>query len=99
MLLSGVDNHVAGLGTMDGDATEAQRGQPGYEMHLNFRVVTFAKLLQDAGYHTFVTGKWDMGDGWVKHVTVWVDGLISTYWTFDDLVDIHGNFSPERDDG
>ena len=61
MLLSGVDNHVAGLGTMAGDATDAQRGQPGYEMHLNFRVVTFAKLLQDAGYHTFVTGKWDMG--------------------------------------
>ena len=61
MLLSGVDSHVAGMGTMAGDATEGQKGQPGYEMHLNFRVVTFARLLRDAGYHTYVTGKWDLG--------------------------------------
>lgn len=34
MLLSGNDNHVAGLGTIAEMLVENQRGQPGYEGHL-----------------------------------------------------------------
>lgn len=58
MLLSGVDNHRNGYGTMEGDWAENQKGVRGYEGHLNFDVVTFPKLLQDAGYHTSISGKW-----------------------------------------
>ncbi len=58
MLLSGVDNHRCGYGTMEGDWAENQQGVRGYEGHLNFDVVTFPKLLQDAGYHTSIAGKW-----------------------------------------
>ena len=49
MLLSGVDNHRNGYGTMEGDWAENQKGVRGYEGHLNYDVVTFPKLLQDAG--------------------------------------------------
>lgn len=58
MLLSGVDNHRNGYGTMEGDWAENQKGLRGYEGHLNFDVVAFPKLLQAHGYHTTVAGKW-----------------------------------------
>ncbi|MEQ9307434.1 MAG: sulfatase-like hydrolase/transferase, partial [Marinoscillum sp.] len=58
MLLTGVDNHRNGYGTMEGDWAENQRGVRGYEGHLNFDVVTFPKLLQANGYHTSIAGKW-----------------------------------------
>ena len=58
MLLSGVDAHKNGYGTMVDDWSDNQLGLRGYEGHLNFDVVTFPKLLQDAGYHTSIAGKW-----------------------------------------
>jgi len=36
-------------------------GKPGYEGYLNERVTTLPKLLRDAGYHTYMAGKWHMG--------------------------------------
>ena len=47
MLLSGTDNHVAGLGNMVGNVAPNQMGQPGYEGVLNRRVATVASLLRD----------------------------------------------------
>jgi len=61
MLLSGNDNHVAGLGNMAEFLTENQSGQPGYEGHLNNRVATLAEVLRMGGYHTYLSGKWHLG--------------------------------------
>ena len=61
MLLTGCDHHVAGFGNMDELAGPKQKGKPGYEGYLNNRVVPVAKLLREAGYHTYWAGKSHMG--------------------------------------
>jgi arylsulfatase len=61
MLLTGVDNHLAGLGNMGELLAPNQRGKPGYEGHLNGRVATLAEVLRGGGYHTYMAGKWHLG--------------------------------------
>ncbi len=63
MLLTGVDSHLAGLGNMLEELSPNQMGRPGYEGYLNERVVTAPTLLRDAGYRTYMTGKWHLGSG------------------------------------
>jgi len=61
MLMSGVDSHLAGVANMPESLPADQRGQPGYEGVLREDVVTIANMLSDAGYHTYMTGKWHLG--------------------------------------
>ena len=62
MLLSGTDSHIAGIGNMAEWTGPTQRDKPGYEGYLNFRVASIATLLHDGGYHTYMAGKWHLGE-------------------------------------
>ncbi len=61
MLLTGVDNHQNGLGTMPPAHTENQYLKPGYEGSLNNAVATLPEVLRNNGYHTYMAGKWHLG--------------------------------------
>jgi arylsulfatase A-like enzyme len=62
MILSGNDNHVAGMGSMFPVKGTPREGKPGYEHHLTERIVTVAQVLKDGGYQTFMSGKWHLGN-------------------------------------
>ena len=61
MLLSGTDNHLAGLGTMAEMIRPNQLGKPGYEGYLRADVATLAERLSAGGYRTLFSGKWHLG--------------------------------------
>jgi len=61
MLLTGVDNHRNGVGNLRETLPREHIGQPGYQGSMTPNVVTVASLLQDSGYRTYITGKWNVG--------------------------------------
>jgi arylsulfatase A-like enzyme len=66
MLISGTDHHLVGLGSQFYEKDE-RMGLPGYEGYLNEHSLSIADLLQDAGYHTYIAGKWHLGYGVPTH--------------------------------
>ena len=97
LLLTGVDNHRSGLGNMHEFLSEAQIGQPGYEGYLNKNVVTIIQLIRDAGYSTYMTGKWHLGadEGYRPHDR----GFDQTYSLLQGAGDNYGSTSAGEGEG
>ena len=91
LLMTGVDNHRSGLGNMHEFLTPEQEGQPGYEGYLNKNVVTIINLIRDAGYNTYMSGKWHLGanEGYRPHDR----GFDQTYSLLDGAADNYSAMS------
>lgn len=63
MLLTGLSNHRAGVATIPEVLPPEHKGKPGYSLHLEPGAVTVASRLKAAGYRTYMSGKWHLGDG------------------------------------
>ena len=62
-LMTGLHPHQAGIGwmTSEPDRERGESAPPAYQGHLNDRCVTLAEALRGAGYATYMTGKWHLG--------------------------------------
>ena len=63
MLLTGVDNHLTGVGTIPEVVTPEQKQTRGYSMQFLPEIKTIADKLTAVGYRTYMTGKWHLGFG------------------------------------
>ena len=77
VLLSGIDNHQAGMGTMGEIKTPEMEGYPGYVGYLNFEVAALPEVLKAGGYHTYMAGKWHLGH--TKETSPYARGFEKTF--------------------
>ncbi|KAF5585396.1 Arylsulfatase [Fusarium pseudocircinatum] len=98
MLFSGTDNHIAGLGQMTEHMArfmDKYKNRPGYEGYLNFRVAALSEILQDAGYHTIMSGKWHLGT--TNETSPHARGFDSSYVFLSGCCN-HYNYEPQLED-
>lgn len=86
MLISGNDNHIEGMGMMMSRRAEHKKykGQPFYEEDISNRIIAFPRLLQQAGYNTYMSGKWHLG---------WEDSSDPIYHGFDNTFALRNSFA------
>ena len=61
MLMTGTDNHLAGMGSQSGLETELQSQYPAYQNKLAKDVPTIAERLKALGYRPLASAKWHLG--------------------------------------
>jgi len=62
-LLTGADHHLVGVGTLPESNSFYPPNDETYKGELDGKARTVAQLLHDAGYHTYMAGKWHLGGG------------------------------------
>lgn len=62
MLLTGMDNHSAGIGSIVEARSPEMARLPAYSMRLLPSVQTLADVLRTSGYFTIASGKWGIGE-------------------------------------
>lgn len=61
MLLTGTDNHLAGMGSQSGLATPIQSQSTAYQNVISLEVPTIAERIHALGYRAVVSAKWHVG--------------------------------------
>ncbi|HVC54631.1 MAG TPA: arylsulfatase [Stellaceae bacterium] len=96
MLLTGTDNHIAGIGAMAEALGPAHQGKPGYEGHINDRVVTLMELLREGGYLTLMSGKWHLG--LTRETSPWARGFERSFALLPGAANHYASSPDLRDD-
>ncbi len=90
-LLTGINPHLVGVGHV----AHSDSGFPGYAMELSENVATAAEVLRDAGYATYMVGKWhlakdsDCSDAGPRHSWPCQRGFDRFYGFLDGFTNLH----------